>query len=445
MKENVSSPGRYGFRLLGEAVLLILVLFLAGCTNFWGAPAATPTFGAAETTAATLAPTITISPESGVTPSPAGGMTLTLWLPPEFDPYRSEPAAEALLARLQLFITENPGTRINVRLKAQDGPGGLLEALAAAAPVAPQVMPAVVAMRASDVALAADQGLLVPLDGLSAAVDETDWYAYAHDLAAFEGRAYGLPFSGDAVVMVYRPAQVDIPPQTWQELLLWGRPVLFPAADEQAWLTFLLYQGYGGVLTNDHADPILQAAPLAQVLDIYARGLQQGSFSTNAMQTGSDAEVWQAFLEQRSNVVITWSSNYLKTMPADAMIASLPSLEKRWITLADGWVWCITDPDPARRELSIRLAEHLTASNFMADWSQKAGLLPARPSALAAWPNQTLRAVLGPIAISAQEIPGHAVTQNAGPVLQSAVLQILRQEIDPFPAAQSAVEALSGP
>ncbi len=444
MRDNSSLPGSPARWLPGGAVLLTLIVFLAGCVNWGPTPAATPSLGAV-TASPSPDLTITATPEPTGSPAANNPITLTLWLPPEFDPYRSEPAAEALLARLQSFVTENPGVRINVRLKAQAGPGGMLEALSAAAPVAPDVMPAVVAMRASDVESAAHQGLLLPLDELSAAVDDTDWYAYAHALADVDGQAYGLPFTGDVLLMVYRPAQVDIPPQTWQELLLWGRPVLFPAADEHAWLTFLLYQGYGGTLLNDHAVPTLQAAPLAQVLDIYSRGLQQGAFSYNAIQTSSDADVWQAFLEQRSNVVVTWSSNYLQTMPADAMAAPLPALEKRWITLADGWVWCITDPDPERQALSVRLAEHLTASDFMADWSQKAGALPARPSALAAWPNQTLRAVLGPIALSAQEIPGYNIVQTAGPVLQTAVLQVLRQESDPFPAAQSAVDELSAP
>ena len=47
--------------------------------------------------------------------------------------------------------------------------------------------------------------------------------------------------------------------------------------------------------------------------------------------------------------------------------------------------------------------------------------------------------------ISAQEIPGYNIVQTAGPVLQTAVLQVLRQESDPFPAAQSAVDELSAP
>ena len=50
-----------------------------------------------------------------------------IWLPPEFDPDGNSPASSLLKARLEQFATENPDIRLEVRVKALEGAGGLLE------------------------------------------------------------------------------------------------------------------------------------------------------------------------------------------------------------------------------------------------------------------------------------------------------------------------------
>ena len=89
-----------------------------------------------------------------------------------------------------------------MRVKAASGPGGLIESLSAASAAAPAVLPALVALSRSDLETAALKGLVFSLDGLTRIVDDTDWYAYARQLALIQGSAFGLPFAGDAIAPV---------------------------------------------------------------------------------------------------------------------------------------------------------------------------------------------------------------------------------------------------
>ena len=76
-----------------------LIVFLAGCVN-WGQHGNRPFSG---TVTASPSPDLTITATPEPTGSPAANSPITLTLKPaEFDPYRSEPAAEALLARSNL-------------------------------------------------------------------------------------------------------------------------------------------------------------------------------------------------------------------------------------------------------------------------------------------------------------------------------------------------------
>jgi ABC-type glycerol-3-phosphate transport system substrate-binding protein len=123
----------------------------------------------------------------------------------------------------------------------------------------------------------------------------------------------------------------------------------------------------------------------------------------------------------------------------------LPALDETPLTLATGWGWAVADPIPERRALSARLAEFLSEGEFLAEWSEAAGALPTRPSALAAWSNQSLKTLLSPVAVSAQARPSGDQSASLGPVLREAALKVLKRESDPTLAARAAAERLAVP
>lgn len=436
--------------ILQKFVSFLLVVFLAGCAApgglklpgwFPGQP--TPTLPIVET-ALPAGPTETAVLET-TAPTAVQEQVLTLWVPPEFDPAADTPAGALLAERLRAFGNLYTGVRVNVRIKAASGPGGILESVAAASGVAPGALPSVVAMSRPDLEVAALKGLLTSLDGASTAVDEADWYAYARQLAMVQGTTFALPFAGDALVVAYRPARVVNPPADWDAIYRLGQPLAFAAGDTQALFVLALYQSLGGDIEDAQRRPVLQPEILSQVFQAIADGEERGIFPSWLVQYETNAQVWQSYRDLRFNALVTWVSSYLTALPPDSSTVTLPAMDETPLTVATGWGWAVTEPEAERRALSIRLAEFLTEGEYMAKWTEAAGYLPTRPSALAAWTNQNLKSALSPVAVTAQARPSMVVLSSLGPVLKESTINILEKKSDPTQAAQSAAERLSIP
>ena len=369
---------------------------------------------------------------------------LTLWLPPEFDPNAGTPAADLLRERLEEFSRQN-NIDVQVRIKSTAGPGGLLESLSAAGAAAPLALPSVVALPRTDLEAAALKGLIYPLDGSSTVIDQADWYDYARALAMVQGATFALPFAGDSLVVAFRPARVIAAPIDWETVYRLGQPVAFPAGDTQSLFVLSLYQSLGGIVEDAQRRPTLQPEVLSRVLQVIADGEQRGIFPYWLSQYENPAQVWQAYQDGRVNVLVTWASDYLRTLPPDTAAVPIPALDDTPMSLATGWGWAVADPLPERRILSIRLAEFLAEGPFLARWTEAAGFLPTRPSSLAAWSSQSLKTLLSPIAVSAQARPSIDQIVGLGPVLKEATLKVMKRESDPAQAAQTAVARLAVP
>lgn len=416
--------------------LLILAAVLAGCSalnipNPFAPPSPVP-----------ASPTATAEPTASptATPNPADGpQTLTLWLPPRFDP-KSGAAGQLLEARLQMFAAQNPGLTINVRIKAETGTSGLLAALGAAAPAAPAALPGLVAFSREDMQIAALRGLIYPLEDYSQILNSPDWYDYSREIARVQGSSMCLPFAGDALALLYRPALAGNPLGTWDELVNQAIPLAFSAGDPQALVTLALYRSAGGTTEDAQQRPTLQRDPLESVLKLYLRGAAVGTFPAWLPTITNTEQAWQAYTDQRVHLAVGWVSTYLGSPPADTSLAPLPGLEGQAASLATAWGWCIAEPDPAKRELAVRLAEFLVDAKFMGEWTAAAGYLPTRPNALASWSNQSLRTTVGFIAAPAHALAPSDQLYTLGPILENAAVQVLRQQVDPASAANAAVK-----
>ena len=182
--------------------------------------------------------------------------SLTLWVPPEFDP-GSDYGRRAICcaSRLDEFSRQNGGVQVQVRVKAPSGPGGLLDIANGRSAAAPLALPSVVALSRADLEVAALKGLIYPLDGVSSAIDQADWYNYARQLAMVQGATFALPFAGDALVVAYRPANVTTPLGDWPSVYRMGQPLAFPAGDPQALFVLSMYQSVGGEVEDAQRRP----------------------------------------------------------------------------------------------------------------------------------------------------------------------------------------------
>ncbi len=429
---------RVGFRSL--RVFLFLALLLTACTS----PA---TQTAEPIPNVTVAVTPTSTPEILTTPEPdpSGPVTLRIWLPPQFDPAVGTPAADLLLARLHAFSTLYPGVRVEVRIKALDGPGGILDALSATGAVSPAALPDLVALPQHTMEAGAREGLLFAYDDLLDLSADTDWYAYAMQLGRAQGRLFGLPFAGDGLVMVYRPEVVGDPPVDWTTSLQLDEVLLFPAGSPQALFTVALYEAAGGELQDANGQFALNTATLAAVLRYYEDARDAGVMPDWITVYEDETKAWDAYQAGRVNLAVTWLSNHLRAPLPDTAATLLPTPGGVPFAPADGWMWALTTPDAERQALSAALAVYLTESDFLASWTQAAGYLPPRPSALGVWPETPQRALASRFILSAKIIPSLQILDNFGAAFQQATTDVLTGQTDPQAAAQRVEDRLMGP
>ena len=381
---------------------------------------------------------LTPTPES----SGAAPQILQIWLPEELNPADGSLAADLLIARLAEFEQRHPGVRINVRLKSVDGPGGLMAALQAASEAAPLALPDIVAMPHSELAASVDRELLFPLDELLAEPDDMDWYGYAQQMGQVEEATYGLPLSGDALVMAYRQTIIEQAPATWEAALTTEGPLVFPGADPQAFFPLTLYQSIGGELTDENGQVVLSPEPLLNVLDFFESSQAANLMPFWLTQFDSDVGAWNEFAENRANLAVTWWTRYINSENSEHAAAPLPTQIGEPYTYARGWVWALTSPDEEQQAISVELMEFLTEAEFMAGWTAAAGVLPPRPSALAAWPSSPTAALASQISPAAQLIPNEDILEELGPIFSEATIAVLKREVNAENAAEAAIEAM---
>lgn len=418
-------------------VSLILVL-LVSCSDL---PAVTPTLTPENTPTATLSPL----PTPAATAGPKVPRTIRIWLPPEFDPESGTPAGEILKTRLKEFTDRRPDTRIEVRIKAHEGVGGMLDSLAAASAAAPLALPDLVALPRPDLETAALKGLLRPFDDLIDTTEDSDWYPFARQMALLQNSTYGIPFAGDAQMLIYRPLTIPAPPKTLSDTLSSPGPLVCAAADPQALFTLTQYLANGGTILDEQGRPRLEVAPLTEILTYYQRAADLDLIPVWVTQLENYDQVWQAFSDGKAEMAVTWTSHHISNLKADSAGAPLPTITGEPFSLATGWVWALASPEPDHQLISAELGKFLSESDFLARWTAASGYLPPRPSAMARWLTPELRQLAGNVASTAQLIPTNDVLISLSPLLEKATLDVLKRQSDAATAAQEAVNRLTQP
>lgn len=428
-------------------ILLILIL-TAACSPQTPLPqpapnsSATPFIDAAPSTAETL---------TAATPThtPGGPLTLRIWLPPQFDPSMDTPAGKLMRQRLLEFAQQRPRVMMDVRVKAESGPGGMLDALTTASAAAPTALPDLVALPRDTLEVAALKGLLYPYRLANLTIDEKSWFPFASDLAHLQENVYGLPFAGDALAQVYRSDLVPRAPTQWSQVISSTQKTVFPAGDPGALYTLTLYQSQGGKVHDDQGRPVIETVALTEVLTYFAKAQITGVMNADLAQFQSDDQAWAAFQGEQAPIVTVWCSHYLASAAAVAdekiMLAPLPTATGVPYTLATGWVWALSSREAEHQRVAIELANFLTESGFLAEWTEAAGYIPPYPAALDGWKNASSRQVVEQIARSAHAMPPADILAALSTPLWQATNDVLKGQNDPSAAAQEAAASLTAP
>lgn len=358
--------------------------------------------------------------------------TLRVWLPAQFNPTAENPTAELLAERLRGFESQHSDLTIEVRIKTAETEGDILNALSITSAAAPSVLPDLVLLSRSDLEMAALLGLLHPIDGLSTSLDDPNWYSYAQQLAHIQNTGYGLPFLGDALVLIYYPELGQI--VTWEDVLASEGDIVFPAGNPEALIGLSLYASAGGEILDAAGVPMLDQEILVQVLTLIEEGVSKEIFPPSLANVTNEAQTLQIYRTGTANKGIVW---YLSYRPSeDGAFTPLPGLDEIPFSYATGWVWALAGSDPENQQLAVELAEYLVAEDFIAEWTRATGYLPTRPSTVKEG-DRALTAILE----SAHPIPSRDVLAILGPLMQEALSRVLNGE-QPEDVAASIVEKL---
>jgi multiple sugar transport system substrate-binding protein len=447
-----------GFRLLS----FLLVLTLAGCTNLPFKLGSSPQPG-------TITPGIDLSPTNAETPAveetlipntprgtagvpvasqPPGGLLIRIWVPAEFDPEGNSPASALLKARLEEYAAANPELRLDVRVKAMEGAGGLLESLVAASAAAPLTLPDLVLLPRPLLESAALKGLLFPYDGVISIMDDPSWFEYARQLGRIKDSTYGIPFAADALVLAHHPSLLETTPSSLETSISLGKVILYPATDPQALFTLCMYLAEAGNLQDAQGRPSLDQNVLTSIFEYYQRASLAGVMPSSLDQYSNDAQVWEAFVGGKFPMSVTWASTYFRNKLAsteDLGLALIPTPDGSPFTLATGWSWALANQDPNRRELAVRLIQYLIEKEFLGEWTYTAGYLPPRADALERWQEAESYQVIEQILKSARLMPSADLVSSIGPALEQAVVEVLKAQSDPQTAARGVIEKINQP
>lgn len=359
---------------------------------------------------------------------------LRLWLPPQYNPNTNNTAAELFKERLNNFEAAHPGLQIDVRIKSETGDADLLNSLSVTSMAAPGALPDLVALPRHDMESAAQKGLLEPLDDISGALQNSEWHPYAHELAEIDGTPYGIPFAGDALVIVYRPELVWI--KNWNDILLSDSQLLFSGADPQGEVALSLYASLGGELVDAQGNPTLDQEPLTRVLELFARGRGVSLFPEAVESVSNDDQVLQEYRARRAEIAIFHFSRFRSSQ--DGLFQPLMGLgEEAYFTLATGWVWAVTSQATENQQLSIELAEYLTEEEFLVPWINEAGYLPTRVFSGDEDVDETVTAVIE----ASHPAPSADTMLVLGPLMRDALIRVLNGE-QAEAVARSVVEEL---
>ncbi len=362
------SYNRHMKRLL---TVITLLLILAACAPVEEQPTPTP-----------LALTPTAAPAPAVTPEP---LDLTIWLP-EWMVAEEDDAARLIEEAIWAFGAEQ-NINVEIIVKSADGPAGLYDFLEKTYPVAPAVLPDLIALPLSDSELAAEQGFLQPLEDLISPEILNDLYPFALDSARSQEAWHSVPFTADFEHLAFQPSALSDLPLNWSTILESQATYAFPAGGPEATLTDALLLHYLSA-TGEAGDSIRDEEALRLTLEFYEALAASDLIDSHSFQANRPDDTWPSALQ--GDTVLAHTSAHLWLRDQDQATTlrygPVPTADSKPRYIPHGWAYAIVTADPNHQALAAQLIERLVATDALGVWSQAANHLPATRSALALWP-----------------------------------------------------------
>jgi hypothetical protein len=364
----------------------------------------------------------TALPTANPTQVPIDFEVISVWVEPQFEPNADDPASQLLKSHLQDFLDDNPGAKIDFRLKASEGANAILNALSVTAAAAPDALPTLVLLSRDNMEAAAALGLIRPIDFYVPAMENNDWYPFANKMGIYHNEVFGLPFAADVMVLAVQDANLQQNYISFTELPRLFGLIAFAAGENQPLVPYLWYQSAGGEVFDDQDQPTLEEEAISALFSAVASNRQAGILSSSLSQYESDTELWNAFVDGDLNSLITWSS-HVRAAPTGYPFTFVPALGSAPYTYADGWVWCLVQKATTDIELNLAFMQHLVSADFLINWTEKSDLLPVRPSSTSSFGDQ--QSFIHQLLLSADLLPPVEVRRSNGAFLSEEINALL--------------------
>jgi len=318
------------------------------------------------------------------------------------------------------------GVQVEMLPKLPRGDGGLLDALRKTKPVAPSVLPDIIALPFQDVPLAANDDLLQPLDDLFSSTIADDYYPFAQQASRVDGMWMAMPFAADFEHLAFQPAALSDPPVSWDIILASATRYSFPVGGpDSVWTDALLLHYLSTVPEGE--SPQRNKSALRQQLDFYESLFRGGFVDASILQISHPRGTWDQALQGAVTLAETTTSQWLSQREEATFLrfGPTPTQDGQARYIIHGWAYALITADETHQALAVELINRLIEAQALADWGIQAHALPARRSSLQKWPagdfrdfvNEALeRGMLTP-AFTRDEVMARSVHQAARAVL----------------------------
>ncbi len=316
--------------------------------------------------------------------------TLTLWLPDWM--ILPEAAGQETLNQVTAAFASEKNVSVQMIPKLATGKGGLLDALRTTKPVAPAILPDIIALPLQEIPQAGSESLLQPLNEQLPDAMLDDLYPFARQASQNNEAWMAVPFAADFEHLSFQPAVLSDPPVNWDIILASKKRYSFPVGSADSTWTDALLLHYLSATTSSKPTE-RDSAALRRQLAFYQALYQAGQTDADMLQTANPRGSWEQSLQGAVPLAETTARLWL-SQQGDATFLRFgptPTQDGQARYLIQGWAYAIITADETQQALAADLIKRLTEPQTLARWSIQAHILPANRASLQQWPASDYR------------------------------------------------------
>lgn len=374
------------------AVRALLMSLAAGLLTACGG-------GADEVVQTNVAPVPSVTPLVVVqntpvpTPEAASDVAdLIIWWPEPLAPVDRVDVTDVLARQIEAFgMAEGGDVEIEFRLKRMQDIGGIMPTLRAASAVAPSAVPDITLMRREDLLVAAQSGLIQPLEGVTSTAIVGGLYQVALQLGQIDDQLYGLPYVLDVQHLSYLPPSGQTDSYTgwrFEDVLDRGQPFTFPAARASGVNStfFIQYLAAGGSLPDASGVLTVNADALRTVYEFYEQAARADLVDESSLDYTNSTDYATQLRSGQIVTAVTRSSLFLSLWSENRRwrAAPLPTASGGSPSMVNGWMWVMTTTNPERQALAARFMNWMMGQDRQREYAEIIYMLPSQDRILRA-------------------------------------------------------------